>query len=91
MAEKKVPMRMCVVCRTMKEKRELLRIVRTKDGTVEVDETGTKAGRGAYVCSDPKCRSKCIRTKFFQKLFQTEIPQEVYDRLSEDGHGADKV
>ena len=92
MAEKKIPMRMCVVCREMKEKRQLLRVVRTPEGTVEIDEKGKRSGRGAYVCSDPKCRAKCCKTKFFDRLFGVAVPQEIYDRLREgaDG-GTDKV
>lgn len=92
MAEKKVPMRMCVVCRTMKDKRELLRVVRTPDGAVEIDEKGKKSGRGAYVCADPKCRQKCVKTKFFNKLFGTAVSEEVYGRLAAgEKHGEDEV
>ena len=93
MAEKKVPMRMCVVCRTMKDKRELLRVVRTPEGEVRIDERGKMNGRGAYVCSDPKCRAKCVKTKFFNKLFGMPVPEEIYAALAAPGerNGTDKV
>ena len=55
MKPKKIPMRMCVGCREMKEKRELIRIVRTPEGETALDPTGKKPGRGAYVCRNPEC------------------------------------
>ena len=54
MADKKIPMRMCVACREMKPKKDLIRVVKTADG-IRLDKTGKLAGRGAYVCNDKEC------------------------------------
>ena len=94
MAEKKVPMRMCVVCREMKDKRSLLRVVKTPEGEVKIDPKGKMSGRGAYVCSDPKCRAKCAKTKFFNKLFGMSVPDAIYAELTgaaEESDGTDKI
>ena len=58
MKAKKIPVRMCVACREMKPKKEMLRVVRPKEGDVFIDLTGKAAGRGAYVCNDPACIRK---------------------------------
>ena len=78
---RKVPMRMCVGCREMKDKRVLLRIVRTPEGEILLDSTGKKSGRGAYVCPDPECLKKARRSKALERAFDTAIPPEVYDAL----------
>lgn len=61
MKQKKVPMRMCVGCREMKPKRELLRVVRSPEGEISFDLTGRKSGRGAYVCRSQDCLQKAVR------------------------------
>ena len=94
MAERKVSMRMCVVCREMKDKRSLLRVVRTPEGEVKIDPKGKMSGRGAYVCADPKCRAKCAKTKFLNKLFGVPVPDGIYAELTgrtEEPDGKDKV
>lgn len=89
---KKIPMRQCLGCREMKPKRELLRIVRSPEGTVCLDLRGKANGRGAYVCPQTDCLKKAIRAKALSRAFETEIPQEVYDALlmemEEETHGA---
>ena len=80
---KKYPERMCAVCRTLKPKRDLLRVVRTKEGKVFVDETGKQNGRGAYVCKSRTCIERCIRTKLFHKLFGCEVDAQWYESLKE--------
>lgn len=78
---KKIPMRQCLGCREMKPKRELLRVVRSPEGTVSLDLHGKASGRGAYVCRDTECLKKAIRSKAISRAFDTEIPQEIYDAL----------
>ena len=78
---RKIPQRQCVGCREMKDKRVLLRIVRTPEGEILLDSTGKKAGRGAYVCPDPECLKKARRSKALERAFDTAIPPEVYDAL----------
>ncbi len=78
---RKIPQRQCVGCREMKDKRVLLRIVRTPEGEILLDSTGKKSGRGAYVCPDPECLKKARRSKALERAFDTAIPPEVYVAL----------
>lgn len=80
---RKIPQRMCVGCREMKNKRELIRIVRTPDGNVEVDLTGKKSGRGAYICSNVECFNQAVKGKRLQKALEIEIPDEILVTLRE--------
>ena len=91
---KKIPMRQCLGCREMKPKRELLRVVRTPEGEVSLDTRGKKPGRGAYVCPNADCLKKAIKTRALSRALETEIPEEVMQRLAaeleegKDGQGA---
>ena len=77
--EKKKPARRCIACNEQKEKNELLRIVRTPEGNIEVDLTGKKNGRGAYICKTEECLKKAIKTKKLERTFEKEIPEEFYE------------
>ncbi|MDN5302626.1 MAG: uncharacterized protein PWQ60_2140 [Thermoanaerobacteraceae bacterium] len=81
---KKIPQRMCLGCRQMKPKKELTRIVRTVDGKIEVDPTGKKSGRGAYVCKDPKCLEIALKEERLSKALDTSVSKETINRLKED-------
>jgi predicted RNA-binding protein YlxR (DUF448 family) len=76
---RKIPQRMCVGCREMKNKRDLLRVVRTPEGNIEVDTTGKKSGRGAYLCPDPECLSQAVKGKRLQKALEHEISNDILD------------
>ncbi|TXG84653.1 MAG: YlxR family protein [Thermomicrobiales bacterium] len=76
-----VPQRTCVVCREKTNKRALFRIVRTSDGRVEVDLTGRKPGRGAYVCDTPACWERATRTSILDHALKTELTPETKDAL----------
>ena len=78
---KKIPQRQCVGCRTMKDKKELIRVVRTPEGEIVLDSTGKKSGRGAYVCPDPACLKKARKSRALERAFSLEIPDAVYDAL----------
>lgn len=78
---KKIPMRQCTGCREMKEKRALVRVVRSPEGEVSIDLTGRKPGRGAYVCRNEDCLKKAIKTRALSRAFGAEVPEDVYDRL----------
>ena len=78
---KKIPTRMCVGCREMKEKRELLRVVHTPDGTVFLDRTGKANGRGAYVCKSAQCLQKAVKTRQLERALSCPISQEVFESL----------
>ena len=89
MKQKKVPMRMCVGCREMKPKRELLRVVRSPEGEISFDLTGRKSGRGAYVCPKQECLKKAIKTRALERAFSAQIPQEIYARLEQEMEAGD--
>jgi len=80
---KKEVLRMCVVCRQMKQKNELLRIVFTNDECTEYIINANKVnGRGAYICKDQQCINKCIKSKAFNKIYKRNLPSNFYEDLS---------
>lgn len=81
--KRKIPQRLCLGCRTMKDKRELLRVVRTPQGEIELDITGKKAGRGAYICPNPGCLQKALKSKGFEKSLRTSLREDVLQLLKE--------
>ena len=78
---RKIPMRMCVGCREMKPKAELMRVVKPQEGDCAIDRTGKAAGRGAYVCPDSECLKKARKARAIERAFETAIPAEVYELL----------
>lgn len=78
---KKVPMRMCAICRSLKPKRELIRLVRTADGQVFMDETGKKPGRGLYVCPEKKCVDEALKGSRLDKTIGRAVDQDVKQQL----------
>ena len=78
---KKIPQRQCVGCREMKEKKALLRVVRSPEGEVSLDLTGKKSGRGAYICRDLKCLKKVRKSGRVAHNLECEIDPAVYDRM----------
>ena len=78
---KKIVQRMCMGCNEKKDKRELIRIVLSKDGTITLDKTGKLEGRGAYICDNLNCLEKVIKTKRVEKIFNTKIEDEIYNKL----------
>ena len=81
--EIKKPVRTCIACRTPKEKRELIRIVKSGE-EIFVDKTGKKNGRGAYICNSTECFAKLKKAKLLNRAFSCEVPNEVYDKLAEE-------
>lgn len=78
---KKQPVRMCIACRGAYEKKQMLRIVKDKDGNISLDFSGKKAGRGAYICDSAQCIDKCVKSKLLNRNFGQEISVEVYDAI----------
>ena len=68
----------------MKDKKELIRIVRTKEGVIELDPTGRKNGRGAYICKDVKCFESLKKSRGLDRSFKSQISIEVYDKLFDE-------
>ena len=83
MKTKKIPMRMCSVTRERFPKNELLRIVKTPEGTIEVDLTGKVNGHGAYIKKDLEVLDKAKKSKALNRALECEIPSEVYDKIEE--------
>lgn len=81
MKKKKVPMRMCLGCNEMKPKKELLRIVLTPEGVLEVDLSSKKNGRGAYLCYNNDCLKKAVKTKKINRTFELEPSKELLQEL----------
>ena len=82
MKPKKIPMRMCVGCREMKPKKELLRVIRSPEGEISFDLTGRKPGRGAYVCHSSECLLRAIKQKQLERTFSAPISDEIRDALA---------
>lgn len=80
---KKIPQRKCVGCQTLKNKKELLRIVRTPEGDIAVDPTGKKSGRGVYICSNQDCFKNTLKGKRLEKALGKSIPPEVIETIKE--------
>ena len=82
--QKKIPQRQCMGCRERKAKKELIRVVRTPEGTVNLDFGGKMNGRGAYICPQMECLKKALKSKALDRSLEVTIPQNVYDRLEKE-------
>ncbi|HRY13137.1 MAG TPA: YlxR family protein [Syntrophomonadaceae bacterium] len=80
---RKIPQRMCVGCRVMKNKKELIRVVRTPTGEIALDETGKKSGRGAYLCRDSNCLTLAVKGKRLQKALDQEVGSDIIETIRE--------
>ena len=85
--QKKIPQRQCMGCRERRPKKEMIRVVRTPEGSVNLDFGGKAPGRGAYICPDPECLKKAIRSKALDRSLEVTIPEEVYARLQKEMEG----
>ena len=83
MKPKKIPMRMCVGCREMKPKRELIRVVRSPEGEVSMDPVGKKPGRGAYVCRSVDCLKRAIKQRQLERQLEVQLTEEVAQALQD--------
>ena len=81
MKPRKIPMRMCVGCREMKPKKELLRVVKPQDGDAHIDRTGKAQGRGAYVCGQIECLRKARKSRALERALEAQIDAVVFDQL----------
>ena len=80
---KKPPLRMCIACRSELPKKEMLRIVRDKQGNISLDFTGKAAGRGAYICDNPDCIAKCVKNKLVGKALDVSLSEDTYIAIKE--------
>ena len=81
-SKKLIAQRACVGCRKVQYKQEMIRVVRTPDGVVELDLTGKAAGRGAYLCKKPECLKAALKRRQFDRAFKTKVPADIYDRIN---------
>ena len=84
MKTRKIPMRMCVGCREMKEKRSLLRVVKSAEGAISLDRVGKAPGRGAYVCRSKDCLQRAIKQRQLERALDTRIDEAVFAQLMEE-------
>jgi hypothetical protein len=85
--EKKIPVRMCVACRELKEKRSMLRVVKNSDGKIFLDFSSKASGRGAYVCDNPACINKLKKQRILNKVFSCAVEEEIYSAIEEEYFG----
>ena len=81
MVEKKRPIRTCIACRSFGEKKGLLRVVRSASGEIEIDSSGKKPGRGAYICHSSQCVELAIKKKAFERALRTAVPKKLLEEL----------
>lgn len=81
MKTKKIPMRMCLGCGEMRPKRELIRVVKSKEGDISLDLTGKKSGRGAYICKSVECFEKARKARKFERSFSCMIGEDIYNSM----------
>ena len=86
----KIPMRQCTGCREMKNKKEMMRVLRTPETEIILDATGRKNGRGAYICRSMECLDKAVKNHGLERSLKTGIPQEVYEDLKKEFEELDK-
>jgi len=84
MKTRKIPMRMCVGCREMKEKRSLLRVVKSPEGAISFDRVGKAPGRGAYVCKSKECFERAVKQRQLERALETRIDEVVFSQLMEE-------
>ena len=81
---KKIPLRQCLGCREMKPKAELIRIVRSPDGSVSLDRKGKEPGRGTYLCRNSDCLKRALKARSIERVFSMKIEKEVAEALQEE-------
>ena len=86
MKTRKIPQRMCIGCRQMMPKGDLIRVVKAPDGSVSIDEKGKAPGRGAYLCHNVQCLEKAYKAKLLERNLETAISEEVFETLKERIH-----
>lgn len=83
MNTRKVPLRKCTGCGEMKNKKEMLRVIKTPEDEIVLDRTGKKNGRGAYICNSKECLKKAIKSKGLERSLKVAVPEEIYAAMLE--------
>ncbi len=87
MPDKKIPLRQCIACRELKEKRSMLRIVKNSEGKIFLDFSSKAAGRGAYICNNPECIKKLKKGRLLNRVFACAVDDVVYTAVEEEYFG----
>lgn len=87
MPDKKIPLRQCIACRELKEKRSMLRVVKNSEGKIFLDFSFKAAGRGAYVCDNPECIKKLKKGRLLNRVFSCAVDDEIYAAVEEEYFG----
>lgn len=88
---KRLPQRTCIGCNTKKDKKDLIRIVKNKNGEINVDPTGKMDGRGTYICKQEECLNKAIKNKRMSRTFEMEISDGIYNNIRNFINGGDII
>ena len=81
---KQIPLRQCIGCREMKNKTELVRVIKTPDNNVCLDKTGKMNGRGAYICLNRECYNKAVKSKGIERSLKIAIPENIYEAIGKE-------
>lgn len=88
---RKIPMRQCIGCREMKDKREMIRVIKTPEDELVIDKTGRQNGRGAYLCPDIACFVKARKNHGLEHSLKMKIPPEIYESLEKELEGRNEA
>jgi hypothetical protein len=84
MKQRKIPLRKCTGCQEMKDKREMIRIVKDNENNFSLDLTGKKAGRGAYICKNQSCLNLAEKQKGLERSYKMPVSREIYEQLRKE-------
>lgn len=88
---KRLPQRTCMGCNSKKDKKDLIRIVKNKNGEIKIDLTGKMDGRGTYICKDKECLNTVIKSKRLSRIFEMEIQDDIYEELKKIIEGGEII
>lgn len=84
MKKRKIPLRVCAGCQEQKSKKEMIRVVRTPEGVVEIDKTGKKSGRGVYICQNAACLEQAYKEHRLERSLKVKVSGEIYEALRQE-------
>ena len=82
--QKKIPTRKCVGCGEMRDKKDLIRVIKTSDGEIRLDTTGRANGRGAYICNSAECLKKAVKNRGLEKSLKAQIPEDILEQMNKE-------
>ncbi|MBO4456437.1 MAG: YlxR family protein [Butyrivibrio sp.] len=82
--QKKIPTRKCVGCGEMRDKKEMIRVIKTPEGEIRLDVTGRANGRGAYICNSAECLRKAVKNKGLEKSLKSQIPEDILEQMNKE-------